>query len=178
MTTPLRVLIAVHGYEPAGWAEQTCRIVSTWAAPSVRLLGVLDVPGAPFTSLTGPARRMRAAARAQWTRIERERLAAPIAALRPGLPAQTDVSCAEGIRGDLALAIAEHAHAWPADVVVVGPPARRLGAWLRPGPVHRRVVRLARCAVLVVAPPAGVPRRARRPVATPHPAHGAMEQRA
>ena len=149
---PLRVLIAVHGYESPGWAEETCRLVSGWACPSVRVLGVLDVPTPPFTSLTGPARRAYGAARAQWTEIERARLEGPIAALLPGLPRQAEVVRTPTHRGDLARTIAEQARAWPADLVVVGAPAPGFRSWLRTGPVHERLVRFASCAVLVTAP--------------------------
>jgi nucleotide-binding universal stress UspA family protein len=150
-TVPLRVLIAVHGYEPRGWAEETCRLVSTWACPSVRVLGVLDVPSPPFTSLIGPARRAYAAARAQWTEIERVRLEGPIAAVRAGLPGQAEIVRTPTSGGDLARTIAEQAHAWPADLVVVGAPAPEFRSWLRTGPVHERLVRFASCAVLVTA---------------------------
>jgi nucleotide-binding universal stress UspA family protein len=151
-TVPLRVLIAVHGYESPGWAEETCRLVSTWACPSVRVLAVLDVPTPPFTSLTGAARRAYGAARARWTEIERARLEGPIAALMLGLPAQAEVVRTPATRGDLARTIAEQARAWPADLTVVGSPARGLRSWLRTGPVHERLLRLASCAVLVTVP--------------------------
>jgi len=151
-TVPLRVLVAVHGYEPSGWAEETSRLVSTWACPCVRVLGVLDVPTPPFTSLTGTARRAYGAARAQWTEIERARLDGPIAALMPGLPRQAEVIRTPASRGDIARTIAAQAHAWPADLAIVGAPAPGFRSWLRTGPVHERLVRLASCAVLVTAP--------------------------
>ncbi len=150
-TVPLRVLIAVHGYEPLGWAEETCRLVSTWACPSVRVLGVLDVPSPPFTSLTGAARRVYGAARAQWIEIERGRLEGPLAAVRAGLPGQAEIVRTLTSRGDLARTIAEQARAWPADLVVVSAPAPGFRSWLRTGPVHERLVRFASCAVLVTA---------------------------
>ena len=150
-TVPLRVLIAVHGYEPLGWAEETCRLLSTWACPSVRVLAVLGVPSPPFSSLTGAARRAYGAARAQWTEIERVRLEGPIAGLRGGLPGQAEVVRTPTSGGDLARTIAEQARAWPADLVVVGAPAPGFRSWLRTGPVHERLVRFASCAVLVTA---------------------------
>jgi nucleotide-binding universal stress UspA family protein len=156
----LRVLVAVHGYEPPDWARETCRVVSTWAGSCVRVLAVLDVPHPPLTSLTGFARAAYASARAQWTESERLRLQAAIDALLPGLPRQTEVSRLPAARGDLARTIAETARAWPADVVVVGGPAPGTRSWLRPGPVHERLVRRAGCTVLVTTPP---------PAATPGP---------
>ena len=170
---PLRVLVAVHGYEPSGWAQQTCRVVSTWAASSIRVLAVLDVPSPPFTSLTGPARRAYGGALAQWIEIERTRLEPPIAALLPGLPRGAEVSTVRA-RGDLARTIADHGSAWAADVIVVGGPTPGLRSWLRTGPVHERVVRLAACAVLVTTPPLADRRLAR----LPHTAAAAVEQRA
>jgi nucleotide-binding universal stress UspA family protein len=163
----LRVLVAVHGYEPPGWARETCRVVSTWAGPCVRVLAVLDVPSPPLTSLTGLARGAYASALAQWRESERLRLQAPIDALLPGLPRQTDVARLPVTRGDLARTIAETARAWPADVVVVGAPEPGPRSWLRPGPVHERLVRLAGCTVLVTTPPPAAPRDTRGPVAVP-----------
>jgi nucleotide-binding universal stress UspA family protein len=164
---PLRVLVAVHGYELPGWADETCRVVSTWPASPVRVLAVLDVPSPPFTSLTGAARGAYAAARARWTESERARLREPIDELLPGLPREAEVTSAPAVRGDLALTIAEAARAWPADVVVVGGPAPGLRSWLRPGPVHERLLRLAGCAVLVTAPPRVATRGTRRLVDLP-----------
>jgi nucleotide-binding universal stress UspA family protein len=172
----LRVLVVVHGYEPAGWAQETCRVVSTWAAPSVRVLAVLDVPSAPFTSLTRPARRAYDGARAEWAAIERKRLEAPMAALLPGLPQTTEVSIVRARGGDMALTIADQASAWPADVIVVGGPMPGLRSWLRLGRVHERVVRRARCTVLVTTPPLGDHRRARRPARVSHVAAAAAGQ--
>ena len=165
---PLRVLIAVHGNEPPGWAPETCRLVSTWAAPSVRVLGLLDVPSAPFTSLTGPARRAYGGALAQWTEIERARLEAPIAALLRGLPRTAEVVTLRSRRGDLAGTISDQARAWPADVIVVGGPTPGLRSWLRTGPVHERVLRRAGCTVLIPTPPLAKRRGWRRLVTVPH----------
>jgi len=51
---PLRVLLAVHGHEPTEWTQAVCRVVSGWTNASVRVLGVVDVPSPPFTSLLPP----------------------------------------------------------------------------------------------------------------------------
>ena len=115
------------------------------------MLGVLDVPSPSFTSLTGAARRVYGAARAQWIEIERGRLEGPIAAVRAGLPGQAEVVRTPTSGGDFARTIAEQARAWPADLVVVGAPAPGFRSWLRTGPVHERLVRFASCAVLVTA---------------------------
>jgi nucleotide-binding universal stress UspA family protein len=149
---PLRVLIAVHGYEAPGWAEETCRLVASWTGPSLRVVAVLDVPTPPFTSLTGAAQRAYAGARARWAEIERGRLEASTSALVRGLGREADVVAVPAMRGDLARTIAEQARAWPADLVVVGGPTPGLRSWLRTGPIHERVVRLASCAVLVPTP--------------------------
>jgi nucleotide-binding universal stress UspA family protein len=150
---PLRVLVAVHGYELPGWANETCRVLSTFTGSSTRVVAVLDVPSPPFTSLIGAARRAYDAARALTVEDERGRLQAALDALMPGLPRDADVVRVAADRSDLALTIAGAARAWPADVVVVGGPAPGPGAWLRPGPVHERLLRLAGCAVLVTTPP-------------------------
>lgn len=151
--SPLRVLVAVHGHEMPGWAPAACRLVSTWAEPSLRLLEVLDVPRPPFTSLTGMARAAYGAARARWAELERGRVQPAVEGLRAGLRADAEVASVEATHGDLARAIAEAASAWPADVVVVGPPAPGPRSWVRTGPVHERLVRLAPCTVIVIAEP-------------------------
>jgi hypothetical protein len=148
----LRVIVAVHGYEPPGWAQETCRLVATWAGAAVRVLAVLDVPMPPFTSLTTAARGALRRARAQWMAREQERLHAPLEALRSGLPPEAEVTRVPSGRGDMALAIAEAARAWPADIIVVGPPRPGRPSWLGPGPVHQRLVRLAGRTVMVTAP--------------------------
>jgi nucleotide-binding universal stress UspA family protein len=134
----------------------------------VRVLAVLDVPSAPFTSLTGPARRAYSGAVAEWAEIARQRLEAPLAALLPGLPRTTEASTVHARGGDVARTIADHASAWPADVIVVGGPTPGVRAWLRIGPVHERVVRRAGCTVLVTTPPFVDGRRARRPARVLH----------
>jgi nucleotide-binding universal stress UspA family protein len=151
-TEALRVLVAVHGYEPSGWAREACRLLSRWDGACVRVLAALDVPNPPFTSLTGPARAAFDAARAQWAATERLRLQPAIDALLPALPGRPELDHVPG-RGDLARAIAEAARAWSADVVVVGPPSAGRPAWLRPGGVPARLLARAGCSVLVVAPP-------------------------
>jgi hypothetical protein len=48
----MRVLLAVHGYEPPGWAPEACRVVAKFGHPALRVLAILDVPCPSFTSLT------------------------------------------------------------------------------------------------------------------------------
>ncbi len=158
---PIRVLIAVHGYEPAQWAGEVCRVARTWDAPLIRLLGVLDVPSAPLTSLGRYAARAYHGARAAWTAQEEARLQAVIRPMLIGLPAGVDVETVPAARGDIAATVCERAAAWGADVVVVGAPADGFARWLRPGPVHQRILRSIRCAVLVTPPPPPPVRRVR-----------------
>jgi nucleotide-binding universal stress UspA family protein len=151
--TPLRMLVAVHGYEPEGWAQETSRVVATWVGSSICVLAVLTVPCPPFTSLTPVARRAYKEARAGWAELEALRLEDALNALLPGLPGHPEVIRAPATQGDLARTIAEHARSWPADVVVVGRPTPGLRSWFRTGPVHERVLRRAGCTVLVPASP-------------------------
>jgi nucleotide-binding universal stress UspA family protein len=113
------------------------------------MLAVLDAPGPPVTSPLPAARRAYAAARARWTEIERERLHRATDALLPGIAADADVVFAPALHGDLARTIVKHADAGRADVVIVGGPPPGFRAWIRPGPVHERVVRFAGCTVVV-----------------------------
>jgi nucleotide-binding universal stress UspA family protein len=150
---PLRVLVAVHGYEPPDWEGEAGRVVTGWVDATVRVLAVLDVPSAPFTSLTGFARRAYDGARAQWTALETRRLDERLHTLLPRLPCGAGVVHVPATQGALAETITEDADAWRADVVVVAATPPGLRAWLRPGPVHEWVVQLASCPVLVVRPP-------------------------
>jgi nucleotide-binding universal stress UspA family protein len=164
------VLVAVHGYESPRWVPETCRLVSTWTESPVHLLAVLDVPRPPFTSLSRFARAAYDAARARWTELERLRLQPSLGALCAGLPADIEVSSVHAPNGDLALTIAREAGAWAADIVVVGPPVGSQRSWVRTGPVHERLVRLAPCTVVVITDPLGTPRGRGRLVAVPQPA--------
>ena len=147
--TPLRMLVAVHGDEPGGWAQETSRVVSTWGGSSIRVLAVLNVPRPPLTSTTPLARRAYRDAAAGWEALEACRLNAALDALLPGLPGHAEVVQTPAVCGDLARTIAEHARAWRADAVVVGRPTSGLGPWLRTGPVHERVLRRVGCTVIV-----------------------------
>lgn len=158
---PLRVLVAVHGYEPDGWAHETARVLSTWTWSLIRVLAVLDVPSPPFTSLHGRARRMYEAARGAWARHEDARLQVSIDALRSAFTRDIDVVRACAIRSDFARTVAAHADDWPSDVVVVGAPDPVRRWRLRPGPVHTHVVRRLGCTVVVTGRPAETTARPR-----------------
>ena len=151
--TPSRVLIAVHGFEPASWAADAARTISMWRSPELRLLIVPCVPAPPFTSLTPIARRAYADARAAWIQEEERRLTRIVDEWKRQLSVAVDVVRAPSLQGDLAATIASHASEWPADVVVVGAPEPSFRAWLWPGPVHQRIVLRAPCAVLVLPAP-------------------------
>jgi nucleotide-binding universal stress UspA family protein len=151
--TPSRVLIAVHGFEPASWAADAARTISMWRSPELRLLIVPCVPSPPFTSLTPIARRAYADARAAWREEEERRLTRIVDEWKRQLSVDVDVVRAPSLQGDLAATIAGHAGDWPADVVVVGAPEPSFRAWLWPGPVHQRIVLRAPCAVLVLPAP-------------------------
>jgi nucleotide-binding universal stress UspA family protein len=149
---PTRVLLAVHGGEPAGWAREARRSVARWAQPSVRVLGLIGVPCPPFTSLIPVAARRYRAARSAWEDAERKRVQRVIDEIAPALPAGADVVWATVSYGDPGRAIAEHACTWGADVLLLAA-APAAGLWL--GTVHDRVLRRARCPVLVTPVPAG-----------------------
>jgi len=81
MNVSLRVLLAVHGHEPTEWATRACRVVSEWKDARIRLLGVVDVPSPPLTSVITPARRLYAAARSAWRDDEAQRVQAAVGRL-------------------------------------------------------------------------------------------------
>jgi nucleotide-binding universal stress UspA family protein len=152
-TAPLRVLVAVHGHEAEGWGPETARVLARWDDAVVRVLAVLPVPHAPFTSLTPGARRAYDAARAGWAHAEFPRVRAALDTLVPRLSRRVTVDSVPAIRGDTARTVVEHARVWNADVVVIGAPPPGFRSWLQPGPVHERVLRRVHCAVLVTARP-------------------------
>lgn len=147
--TATRVLIAVHGHEPAGWVAEAVRAVPRPA--DLRIVTVLDASAPAFTSLLPAARRRYAAAVAAESRIDRGRVSESLAALLGGLgaSARPDVRELEARAADPARAIAEHAAAWPADLVVVGRDVRPRALRLVLGAVHERVLRRAGCTVVV-----------------------------
>lgn len=162
----IRILVAAHGYEPAGWAAETGRVVSRWSGAIVRLLSVLDVPCPPLTSPGPMARRLYGAARAAARQEAQARSRTTVAALTAVLPRATEVVEVPARRGPIGRTIAEHAAAWPADMVVVGPAAGGIRAWFGPGRVPAQVLARVPCALLVTIPPAAA-RPARPLVALP-----------
>jgi len=162
-----RILVAIHGYEPAEWSAEACRLVSLWNAPNVRLLAVLDVPAPAFTSLTASARRAYQAARVAWSEQEIIRLRPVVDAMVKLLPDPAEIVRVAAAQGDPARTIVEHAVDWAADVIVVGAPAPGPRSRLWPGPLHERVLRSTTRAVLVTAPPVTGSRRLARLPALP-----------
>ena len=145
---PSRVLVAVHGYEPDGWARDACRVVPPGAG-LVRLLVVLDVIAPAFTSLLPTARRRYGAALVQGERDEEARSRPVVDEMLAALPRLPEVVRLVATRSDPARAIARHAADWLADVVIVGRDRRPRAMQALLGAVHERVVRFAPCAVLV-----------------------------
>jgi nucleotide-binding universal stress UspA family protein len=156
----LRVLLAVHGGEPAGWGLEVRRILATWSAPSIRVLAVVDAPRVSFTSLLPAAARRHHGASRAWARLEQERLQRLLDDLLPLLPGALAPTWIHAAQADPGRAIAEDAATWQADVVLVGA-APAAGPFL--GAVHERLIRHAPCPVLVTPVPVAPRRRARVP---------------
>lgn len=144
-----RVLIAVHGYEPPGWAAEVARAVLRAGHDLVQVAAVLDLPQPPFTSLLPAARRLHGGAVAAWRRAEMDRLRGFVETAVAGLATAPDVVHLETRRADPGGTIAAHASAWAADVIVVGRDTRSRIWRLLFGAVHERVLRHAPCAVFV-----------------------------
>jgi nucleotide-binding universal stress UspA family protein len=155
-----RVLLAVHGHEPADWWLHASRALAGWSDPSVLVLAVVDVPAPTRTSPGSAARRACAAARGRWRQLGEARVEATVETLLRALPAPVEVTRLVARRSDPGRTVAEVAAEWGADVVVVGPHRPGGLARLLLGAVHERVVRYAPCSVLVT-PPAGDGRRLR-----------------
>ena len=146
---PARILLAIHGYEPAAWVSEAGAAVSMWLAPTVRVLAALDVPSPPFTSLTPFARRAYGEALELRREQEMSRLQVLLDELLPLLPASADLVYLEPRRRGVAAAISDHVKSWCADVVVIAPPLHGWRNWLWPGPVHQQLLRHLTCAVLI-----------------------------
>lgn len=146
LQTATRILLAIHGGEPAGWAGAARRAIGMWDKPSVRVLGLVAVPSPPFTSLIPAAARRYRAARAAWADAERQRVQRVIDALTPALPVGVEVVWVPVSYADPGRVITEHARRWAADVLLVAA-SPAAGPWLRA--VHDRVIRHAGCPVLV-----------------------------
>jgi len=152
-----RILIVMHGHEPAEWDLDVCDAASMWVSPTIRVLAVLDVPTPPFTSLTPMARRAYSEA-LEARRLEGEaRLQVSINRMMPLLLGAVEVAHVRPIHGRPGRTIAEHARSWSAHVIVIAPSAPGLRTWLWPGSLHRELLRYASCAVMIVpsrtAPP-------------------------
>jgi nucleotide-binding universal stress UspA family protein len=158
MTERVNILLAIHGHEPEGWADEV-RVALTPNPQAVIRVLVVDEPApAGFTSLLSPARRRYAQAVRLARGLAAEARQRRLDALLARLPARPEVVHA-ACEGDEGRTIAAHAAAWPAHIVVVGRDARTpLPRWLVAA-IHERVVREAPCAVIVATP---APRRSAR----------------
>ena len=144
-----RVLIVVHGHEPAGWIEEACRAVSLWVNPLVRVIAIPDVPSPPFTSLTSFARRAFDEARREWTTEEETRVQGVIDQMIPLLPDSVEVAWVHPRKGNFVAPILDQVGAWSADVIVLAAPAPGIRSRLSPGPIVERLLHHANCAVLI-----------------------------
>lgn len=148
-----RVLVAVHGREPAGWENEVCRALALSPRAAVRVLAITDVPSPPSASVLPAARRARARAHAEWRRIQVASVGQRLETLLAGLPTTPDVAWAHVADADPGRAIVERAAVWGADLIVVGVDGP---GWLERrllGAIHERVVDQASCAVLVMPSP-------------------------
>ena len=145
----MRILIAVHGYEPPGWARELPGVLPLPPGAVVRVLAVVDVPTPAFTSLTPCARTAYRAALAAWRQDEVTRVRASLDALAQALPRGFETVWAQAARQGPARTIVEHATAWFADLLVVGRDTRSRAERLVLGSIHRMAVRDAPCGVLV-----------------------------
>jgi nucleotide-binding universal stress UspA family protein len=148
-----RMLIAVHGYESSDWAQEAAGAVQRPGRDIVRIVPVLDLPQAPFTSLLPAAKRRYGGAVAAWRHAEHARLQGTVRALTAALAAAlispAEVVYLEARRADPGRTAADHAVTWGADLVVVGRDTRSRAWRALFGAVHERVLRYAPCAVLV-----------------------------
>jgi len=150
MDVSLRVLLAVHGHEPTEWGTRACRVISEWKEARIRVLGVVDVPSPPLTSVMPRARRLYAAARNAWRNDEARRVQGAIDRVTRMLPRDVEVVCRQSSPRGFAHTIVDDASGWAADVIVVAAPTPMSGSWWRPGPAHDRLLRHGTGAVLAI----------------------------
>ena len=114
-----RVLVAIHGREPAGWEHEVCRALALSPAPRS---GCSPSPMSrpPSAALLPSARRSRARARDEWRRLEEATVDRRLDALLAGLSITPDVEWARVADADPGLRIVERAAARGADLIVVG----------------------------------------------------------
>ena len=148
VTEPLTMLIAIHGHEPDGWTDEIRPALAAHPGARIRVLIVDEPPPPRFTSLLPAARRRYAAAVRQWREIAAAARRRSLDELLARLPHRPEIVHAACVRGDAGKTIAEHATAWPAQILVVGRDAR-------PGLPRRRVTRAHDPVVRIVT---GVPR--------------------
>jgi nucleotide-binding universal stress UspA family protein len=148
-----RVLVTVHGREPAGWEAEVCRALALSPEAAVRVLAIIDVPSPPSAALLPSIGRARSGARREWRRLQEATVGQRVEALLAGLPVAPDVAWVDVADADPARAIVERAAVWGADLIVVGVDG---SGWLERrllGAIHERVVDQAACAVLVMPRP-------------------------
>lgn len=163
----MRILVAVHGSEQPGWAQDAASVLALSTGNVVRVLVVLDVPRPAFTSLAPWGRRAYGAALRACRQQEEDKTRGPLTSLLASLGSDVEVVRVQASPCGAGQTIAEQALAWPADLVVTGAhDAGRLERALL-GTVHETVVRRAPCPVLVVAPRSGRDERTRAVSSTP-----------
>jgi nucleotide-binding universal stress UspA family protein len=166
MDASLRVLLAVHGHEPTEWATRACRVLAEWKDARIRVLGVVDVPSPPLTSVIPTARRLYAAARSAWRADEAQRVQSALDRVTRMLSRDVEVVCRQSAPRGFAHTIVDDASGWAADVIVVAAPTPMSGSWWRRGPAHERLLRRGTGAVLAI-PTVVEPRRTARVIRLP-----------
>jgi nucleotide-binding universal stress UspA family protein len=136
----------MYGQENPGWVREVTATLPR--ASSVRVL-LADPPAPTFTSLVPAARRQLGAAVVAWRREDAARRQALVEMLMPSLPSAEIVRIQAA--GDPGRTIANVANDWGADVVLIGHDDRSRLERALTSNVHERVVRRARCSVLVVS---------------------------
>jgi nucleotide-binding universal stress UspA family protein len=119
--------------------------------PIVRVLAVVDLAFPPFTSLTPFARRAYQQATAYWRGQQELSIQRVIDQIVPALPEAVDFVWLRPVRGHMRQAVTRYVLEWPADVVVIAPPASGVRSWLWFGQACNRLLLHSTCAVIVTA---------------------------
>ena len=144
-----RVLIVIHGDEPAGWANQACHAVSILRHPIVRVLAIAGLSFPPRTAFGPLARRMYQQAMAYWNQEQECRIQHLIDEIVPRLPDDVEVVRLRYPARRLGDAVMDQMISWQADAILMAMRPRRISYRPLFDAVSHRLTSPETCAVIL-----------------------------
>lgn len=145
----MRVLIALEPHADPGWVADGIRLFPLTDPLDIVLLSAMDVPRPPLTSPGPAARRLYGGAIAGLRRDAQRGAEAVLDVLQASLRPRAASLAVRVVDDRPVPAILQAAHAWNADLVLVGSSGRGALGRAILGSVSDEVVRAAPCPVLV-----------------------------